>query len=306
MKVLLTGSSGMVGRNILEHENSRSYDFLTPSSKELDLTNRNEVDAYLSEQSPELIIHCAGLVGGIQANIAHPVDFLKINTLMGVNLVSCAYDNGVPKLLNLASSCMYPRYGVNPLREEQLLTGLLEQTNEGYALAKLVTTRLCEYVCKEAQELLYRSIIPCNLYGRFDHFESSRSHLVPAIIQKIDRAISLEESTIEIWGDGLARREFMFASDLADFIFFAIPLMSKLPNNMNVGLGFDYTINEYYKMAASVMGFSGKFLHDLSKPTGMQRKLVDISFQTQLGWAPKTSLEVGLAKTASFYKEEKC
>lgn len=306
MKVLLTGSSGMVGRNILEHEKSSSYEFLTPSSHQLDLTNRIAIESYLSEQSPELIIHCAGLVGGIQANIARPFEFLQKNTLMGINLVSCAYDRSIPNFINLASSCMYPRYGANPLREEQLLSGELEPTNEGYALSKLVTTRLCEYVCKQDPQLNYRTLIPCNLYGRFDHFDSSRSHLIPAIIKKIDEAISSRDTMVEIWGDGQARREFMFAEDLADFIFFSIPALEELPNNMNVGLGYDYTINEYYEMTASVMGFTGVFSHDLSKPTGMNQKLVDTTVQKNLGWAPKTTLEMGLSKTVNFYRKEKC
>lgn len=306
MKVLLTGSSGMVGKNILTHEQSHAYEFLTPTSKELDLTSRARIDSYLSKHSPELIIHCAGLVGGIQANIANPVQFLEKNTLIGINLISSAYHHRVPRFLNLASSCMYPKAGVNPLGEEQLLSGSLEPTNEGYALAKLVTTRFCEYVCREATCLLYRTLIPCNLYGRFDHFESSRSHLIPAIIQKIGRAMAAGDSTVEIWGDGMARREFMFAEDLADFIFFAIPLLEDLPNNMNVGLGFDYTIKDYYQAAASIMGFTGEFIYDLSKPTGMSRKLVDTSLQKQFGWKPKTTLEAGLLQTVTYYKEEIC
>jgi GDP-L-fucose synthase len=304
MKVMLTGSSGMVGRNILEHKNSTAYQFLTPTSKELDLTDRIEIELYLSEHCPDLIIHCAGLVGGIQANISRPVDFLQKNTLMGVNLVSCAYEQGIPKFLNMASSCMYPRNGRNPLREDQLFSGELEPTNEGYALAKLVTTRLCEYVCKQDPQLIYRTLIPCNLYGRFDHFESTRSHLIPAIIQKIDQAMSIGEPFVEIWGDGMARREFMFAEDLADFIFFAIPLMEQLPNNMNVGLGSDYTIKEYYRAAALVMGFDGEFSHNLSKPVGMRQKVVDTSVQSRLGWSPKTSLDLGLSKTVAFYRQQ--
>lgn len=306
MKILLTGSSGMVGRNILEHEKSPSYEFLTPTSKELDLTDRIKIDSFLSKHCPDLIIHCAGLVGGIQANIARPFDFLQRNTLMGVNLVSSAYDQGVPNFLNLASSCMYPRDGANPLREEQLLSGFLEPTNEGYALAKLVTTRLCEYICRQNPRLIYRTLIPCNLYGRFDHFEDARSHLIPAVIKKIDEAIVAKSAKVEIWGDGQARREFMFAEDLADFIFFSIPSLERLPPNMNVGLGFDYTINEYYETTAMVMGFQGEFFHNLSRPIGMHQKLVDTTLQKELGWAPRTSLDAGLTKTVDFYRKTKC
>lgn len=296
----------MVGQNILEHEKSSCYEFLTPASRELDLTNQQALDSYLSKHYPDIIIHCAGLVGGIQANISQPVNFLVSNTLMGVNLVSAAYRHKIPNLLNIASSCMYPRDAKNPLCEDQLLSGRFEPTNEGYALAKIATTRLCEYVCKEDPVFNYRSLIPCNLYGRFDHFESSRSHLIPAIVQKIDDAIVTAKPSVEIWGDGLARREFMYAADLADFIFFVIPLLNTLPNNLNVGLGTDYSINDYYQTAASLMDFTGEFVHDLSKPIGMNQKLMDITLQKKLGWSPKTSLESGLRETIEFYRKEKC
>jgi len=303
LKILLTGASGMVGRNILESEKAYLHEFLTPSSQTLDLADRRMIDLFLAEHKPEMIIHCAGLVGGIHANIAYPVDFLQANALMGLNIVCAAKDHQIPELINLASSCMYPRLAENPLREEMLLSGELEPTNEGYAIAKLMTTRLCEYVCRETPHLNYRTLIPCNLYGRFDNFETNRSHLIPAVIHKLHTAKANDDDTVEIWGDGSARREFMYAGDLADFIFAVLPKLSDLPLTMNVGVGIDYSITEYYKSAATVVGFQGDFVYDTSKPVGMQQKLMDVRFQQLLDWMPRTSLDLGLEKTYEYYVE---
>jgi len=294
----------MVGRNILESESADLYDFLAPSSQELDLTDRRTVDSFLAKHKPELIIHCAGLVGGIHANIARPVDFLHLNALMGLNIVCAARDYQVPKLINLASSCMYPRSANNPLREEMLLSGELEPTNEGYAIAKLMTTRLCEYICRETPHLDYRTLIPCNLYGRFDNFETTRSHLIPAIIHKLHTAKVNNEDTVEIWGDGSARREFMFAGDLANFIFAALPRLADLPLTMNVGVGIDHSIAQYYESAATVVGFQGDFVYDRSKPVGMKQKLMDVSSQRLFDWMPATPLDLGLRKTYEFFIKE--
>lgn len=303
MKVLLTGASGMVGKNILEHESASDYEFVCPSSQELNLTKRVEIDQFLLRLKPDLIIHCAGLVGGIQANISKPVDFLATNNLIGINLVSAARDQKVPNFLNLASSCMYPREAKNPLREDSLLSGKLEPTNEGYAIAKIVTAKLCEYVVREDQRMNYKTLIPCNLYGRHDHFDQSRSHLIPAVINKLHIGMVRGDPSVEIWGDGLARREFMYAGDLADFIFRAIPQIDELPQYMNVGLGYDYSVNDYYIAAAKVIGYLGQFHHDESRPVGMKQKLVDCSVQAALDWKPRTSLEEGLYATYEFYKE---
>ena len=302
MKILITGSTGMVGRNIIENPNLSSCNILAPSSNQLDLTDWSSLKKYIQQNNPEIIIHCAGLVGGIQANIENPVNFLKKNTLMGINIISAAKEANIPNLINLASSCMYPRFAQNPLKESSLLSGELEPTNEGYALSKLISTRLCEYVCRERPDLNYKTIIPCNLYGRFDHFDPSRSHLIPAIIRKLDDAINNNDSSVEIWGDGLARREFMYASDLSDFIFKIIPILPTLPSNVNVGFGKDYSIKEYYETAAKIIGYKGKFIFNKSKPVGMKQKLVDISIQNTLKWKASTSLEVGIKKTYEFYK----
>jgi len=201
---------------------------------------------------------------------------------------------------------MYPRDATNPLAEELILKGELEPTNEGYELAKITSTRLCEYINKENSTRLYKTIIPCNLYGRFDKFDPNHSHMIPAVIRKLDDAIKTNKKEIDIWGDGEARREFMYAEDLAEFVFYAIDNFEKMPQNLNVGLGCDFTINEYYKAVASVVGFKGLFKHDLSKPVGMKQKLIDDKKLKDFGWSYKIELEVGIKKTYEFYLSEYC
>ena len=304
MKILLTGANGMVGRNILDVAKQHSHYFLLPSSQELNLLDANSVKQYIEKHMPDMIIHAAGIVGGIQANMAQPVKFLVENMQMGLNILTAANEAGVTHFLNLSSSCMYPRDALNPLGEELILKGELEPTNEGYALAKVTSTRLCEYIRQENPARLYKTIIPCNLYGRFDKFDPNHSHMIPAVIRKIDEAKKNNLVELDIWGDGEARREFMYAEDLADFVFYAITNFDKMPQNLNVGLGTDYTINEYYEAVAKVVGYTGSFKHDLSKPVGMKQKLIDDQKLKAFGWSYKTSLELGIQKTYNFYLSE--
>jgi GDP-L-fucose synthase len=306
MKILLTGANGMVGKNILEVASKHNHDFLSPSSAELNLLDSSTVHQYISQHKPDLVIHAAGIVGGIQANMAQPVKFLVDNMQMGLNILTASNDCNVSNFLNLSSSCMYPRDAINPLSEDLILKGELEPTNEGYALAKITSTRLCEYICKENPQRKYKTIIPCNLYGRFDKFDPNHSHMIPAVIRKIDEASRAGLSEIDIWGDGEARREFMYAEDFAEFVFYAIDHFESMPQNLNVGLGTDYTINEYYQTVASVVGYTGKFKHDISKPVGMKQKLIDDSKLKEFGWCYKTSLEAGIKKTYEFYLGEYC
>ena len=304
MRILITGASGMVGRNLLAHPFFAQNEVLAPPSSTLNLLNPVASTEYVKAHAPDLIIHAAGTVGGIQANLRQPVKFLLDNLNMGQNLVMAAAENGVKQLLNLGSSCMYPRGYEKPLLESQVLQGQLEPTNEGYALAKIMTARLCEYVEKENPELQYKTLIPCNLYGRFDTFDPSHSHLIPAIIHKVHQAKIQGKKTVEIWGDGTARREFMYAADLADFIAKAAVDYTELPALTNVGLGQDYTVNEYYQVAAEVIGFAGNFTHDTTKPVGMKRKLVDVTRQSDFGWFPSVSLQEGIQMTYDFYLNE--
>lgn len=303
-KLLITGGGGMVGRNIREHPLARDWTIIAPDRRELDLADSARVHAYLERERPDAVIHAAGRVGGIQANMANPVDFLVQNVDLGRNIILGARAAGVHRLVNIASSCMYPRGAKNPLAEHLLLTGELEPTNEGYALAKIFATRLCEYVRRESPTLQYKTLIPCNLYGRHDKFAPEHSHLLPAIIHKVHMAKSSGADTVDIWGDGTARREFMYAGDIADAALRAVVDIESLPGEMNVGLGHDHSINEYYTTVADVIGWRGRFVHDLTKPVGMKQKLVSVERQSAWGWSPKTTLEQGIRLAYRYYTEE--
>lgn len=303
LKVLVTGANGMVGRNLQEHPATHGWLLLAPGREELDLTDWASTRAYVQTHAPDVIIHAAGRVGGIQANMAAPVEFLVANLDMGRNIVMAALETRVPRLLNLGSSCMYPRAAPNPLTEDLILQGELEPTNEGYALAKIVTHRLCEYIRKEHPELRYQTLIPCNLYGRHDKFDPRHSHLLPAIIHKIHAAKMHGAREVDIWGDGTARREFMYAGDLVDAIVRHVTDPTP-PDLMNIGVGEDHSINDYYAVAARVIGWNGHFVHDRSKPVGMKQKLVSVQKQAAWGWKPQTSLEEGIALTYRHYLEK--
>lgn len=302
MKLLITGARGMVGKNLLENQEIQGHQVLQPTRDELDLSSREKVEAYLDQHRPDLVIHAAGRVGGIQANIKNPVAFLVENTDINRNLIGCSYKVGIKKMINLGTSCMYPRNAVNPLKESMILQGELEPTNEGYALAKVMAQRLCEYIMKEDPTFQYKTLIPCNLYGRFDHFDPQNSHLIPAVIRKVDDAKNSNINSVEIWGNGEARREFMYAGDLSDAISQALRNFETLPHLMNVGLGVDYSVNEYYAAVAEVIGYKGGFSHDLSKPVGMKQKLVSTEVAQNWGWKSKTGLHQGIEKTYAYYK----
>lgn len=303
-RILLTGGGGMVGRNIQEHPDIGHWEVMAPTREEVDLGDYNQVESYMRKHQTDIVIHAAGQVGGIQANLAEPVKFLVANLDMGRNVVLAARAAGIKKLVNLGSSCIYPRDAANPLSEDLVLRGQLEPTNEGYALAKIVTLRLCEYIHREDASFEYKTLIPCNLYGRHDKFSPQHSHLIPAIINKVHQAMKNKDASVDIWGNGTARREFMYAADLADAVVQSVERFDTLPFTMNVGLGHDYTINEYYETVASVLGYQGKFVHDLSKPVGMARKLVSIERQTAWGWSAPTGLREGIAKTYESYLKE--
>lgn len=303
MKILITGASGMVGRNVLESPRSKNYELFTPSHKELDLLDKEAVAAYLEKNPPDMVIHAAGVVGGIAANTRQPLKFLVENLDMGRNVIYGAYRAGVKKFINLASSCMYPRNHETPLTEDMILTGELEPTNEGYALAKIACARMCDYITRENPDFQYKTLIPCNIYGRWDKFIGDRAHMIPAVIHKLYCAVEEGQDEIEIWGDGSARREFMYAGDLADCIWQAVERFDELPSLMNVGTGEDYSVDEYYQTIAQVVGFKGTFTHDLTKPAGMKRKLTDIMRMKDFGWQPQMTLTEGIKLSVDFYRE---
>lgn len=302
MRVFVSGGSGMVGKNLVELLVKRNIDVLYPTSDIVNLLDKVRLNNFIKKNRPNVIIHCAGLVGGIQANILRPYSFLRVNLEMGLNIVECAIENKIEKLINLGSSCMYPTGNDLELKEKDILNGPLEKTNEGYAIAKIAIAKLCEFAGKE-HGLNYKTIIPCNLYGKWDKFDPKTSHMIPGAIRKIHEAKSSYISPI-IWGDGSARREFMYAEDLADFIHWSFDNYNLLDSYTNLGIGKDWSILEYYQEISKIIGFNGSFEYDLKKPTGMQRKLCSIEKQKKLGWKPKHSLKQGLKKTYEFYIEQ--
>lgn len=303
MKILISGGSGMVGRNLSSMALKNGYEVLAPSRSDLDLLDYAQTLSYLKSSQPDVVVHAAGLVGGIQANIESPYQFCYQNLQIGMNVIQASFEAGIEKLINLGSSCMYPKGAANPLKESQILSGAPEPTNEGFAIAKIAVSRLVEYLAKE-KKANYKTCIPCNLYGYWDSFDEQKSHMIPAVIRKIDSALRNGQGAVEIWGSGEARREFMFAEDLAAFILFSLDVYDRVPVNINVGTGKDYTINEYYQAIGEVLGYEGVFEHDLEKPSGMEQKLLDISLQKKLGWSPATELKAGVEKTYKFYLDE--
>lgn len=300
MKIFVSGGSGMVGRNLVSYLRKNSQvEIFAPNSQELNLLDYSKTESFIKRIKPDAVIHCAGLVGGIQTNIEKPYSFLFSNTLMGLNLVNACVNQRIRKVINLGSSCMYPKDQTSNLNEEDILTGPLEPTNEGYAIAKITVSKLCEYAKRE-YKLDYKTIIPCNLYGKYDKFDPEKSHMIPAAIRKLHKA-KTSKKTATIWGDGGARREFMYVEDLVDFISYALKNYNKIDHIMNVGLGYDFSIKEYYDAIAEVVGYNGDFEYDLTKPSGMKRKLCDVTKQKKIGWKPKNSLTEGLQKTYQYY-----
>jgi len=304
IKVLITGGSGMVGKNILEHPHAARFDILHPTREKLDLMKIDLVEEYIRYHKPDIVIHAAGLVGGIQANLENPLRFLDENMTIGRNVITTSFKVGIRSLLNLGSSCMYPSEANNPLTEDQLLSGPLEKTNEGYAIAKLVSLKLCQYINNLGGELNYKTLIPCNLYGKYDYYQSNRSHFIPAIIQKIHYAKLNGINTVNVWGDGKSKREVMFAGDFAELVWNAVDNLGILPNIMNIGVGKDLSVVQYYEIISDIIKWQGKLDFDKSKPNGMRQKLCSTKHQQILGWTTKTSLQTGLELTYNSFLEE--
>lgn len=302
-RIFLTGGGGMVGRNLLHSNGAESFEIYAPLRAEVDLRDYDAVLAQMREFKPDAVIHTAGLVGGIMANMKNPFSYLVQNLDIGRNVVLAAHEAGVPQLINLGSSCMYPRNIEVPLSEDMLLTGELEPTNEGYALAKITVARMCKYLSEQDSNFAYKTLIPCNLYGPFDKFDPARSHLIPAIIAKVHLAKVNNSDTVEVWGDGSALREFMYAGDLSDFIWHALGQFDALPNVVNVGPGKDHSILEYYQSVASVLGWEGEFTFNLDRPVGMKQKVVSTKLLDKTGWKTKQSLDEGIEKTYRYFLE---
>jgi GDP-L-fucose synthase len=298
-RVWVAGHRGMVGSAICRRLAKEDCEMLTVGRKEVDLRRQSEVEKWMAAAAPDFIFLAAATVGGILANDARPADFLYDNLAIEANIIHAACRNGVRKLLFLGSSCIYPRDAAQPMREEALLTGPLEPTNQWYAIAKIAGIRLCQ-AYRRQHGCDFISAMPTNLFGPGDNFDLMSSHVLPALMVKIDRAKSAGSPSVEIWGSGRPRREFLHADDLADALVF---LMKRYSDDVhvNVGTGIDISVREAAELLAEVIGFKGSFTYDSSKPDGVPRKLLDVSRLHRLGWRAQTPLREGLEKTYRWF-----
>ncbi|HPB53121.1 MAG TPA: GDP-L-fucose synthase [Saprospiraceae bacterium] len=298
-KIYVAGHNGMVGSAIVRKLRKVGYDnIVVRTSAQLDLRNQAAVDAFFEEEKPEFVFLAAAKVGGIVANNTYRAEFLYDNLMIESNIIHAAYQHGVDKLLFLGSSCIYPRIAPQPLREEYLLTGPLEPTNEPYAIAKIAGIKLCE-AYRDQFGCNFISAMPTNLYGPGDNYDLEKSHVIPALLSKIHHAKVHGDATVEIWGSGNPRREFLHVDDLADACFY---LMHNYEERqfVNIGCGEDISIRELAELIGKIVGFTGQFVFNTDRPDGTPRKLIDVSILQKRQWSPAISLEEGLR---SVYEE---
>ena len=306
-RIFIAGAGGMVGSSAVRALNERGFTrLLTPSSTETDLTDQRAVREFFGSASPEVVVMAAAKVGGILANNTYRADFIYQNLMIEANVIQAAFESGVEKLILLGSSCIYPKEAAQPMREEELLTGTLEFTNEPYAIAKIAGIKLCESYFRQHGSNFY-SLMPTNLYGPNDNFDLETSHVIPALMRKFHEAKEHRESSVQIWGSGRPRREFMHVDDLAEAIIFAIneieadQIYAQGISHLNVGTGEDAQIIDAAKMIKEIVGFDGELLLDDSKPDGTMRKLLDVSRMHELGWRHRIELREGLERVYEWY-----
>lgn len=315
-KIYIAGHRGMVGGAILRRLQVRkdageALDLITRSHAELDLTNQAAVRAFFQDARPDVVILAAAKVGGIHANNAYPADFIYDNLMIECNVIHQAFAAGVRRLLQLGSSCIYPRDAPQPMAEDALLTGVLESTNEPYAIAKIAGIKLCESYNRQ-HGTDYRSVMPANLYGPGDNFHPENSHVLPALIRRFHEAVRDGRGEVVIWGSGRPMREFLHVNDMAEASLFVLDLPKTvydantraMLSHINVGTGQDITIADLAEMVARVTGFAGKIVFDTSKPDGTMRKLLNVSRLADMGWRARIGLEEGLAETYAWYRSQ--
>ena len=302
-KIYIAGHRGMVGSALLRNLQLKGFsNFVLATSAELDLRNQQQVSDFFEKEKPEYVFLAAAKVGGIQANNIYRADFLYDNLMIQNNVLYSAHKNNVTKLMFLGSSCIYPKLAPQPLKEEYLLSGKLEDTNEPYALAKIVGIKLCESYRRQ-HNCNFISVMPTNLYGPNDNYNLTNSHVLPALIRKFHEAKESKAQSVEIWGTGTPLREFLHVDDLAEA---CIYLMNNYSDNqqINIGTGKDLTIKDLALLVKKIVGFEGEITHDLSKPDGTPRKLMDVSFLHKLGWHHKIELEEGINLVYNDFKKK--
>ncbi len=299
-RVFVAGHRGMVGSALVRRLTREECELLTLDRDTVDLRNQAAVDRWFGEHRPEAVLLAAARVGGIHENDIYPGDFLYDNLAIATNVIEASRRAGVAKLLFLGSSCIYPRLAPQPISESCLLTGPLEPTNEWYAVAKIAGLKLCQ-AYRRQHGCDFVSVMPTNLYGPNDNFDLLSSHVLAALLTKIDAAVRECRDVVEIWGSGSPRREFLHVDDLADAVVFLMKTWSD-EEPINIGTGADVTISELAKLIAEIVGFSGRFVFDGSKPDGTPRKLLDVSKLAALGWRPQIELQTGIRQTYDWYR----
>jgi len=303
-KIFVAGHRGMVGSAIYRKLQKEGYsNIITKTSSELDLRNQQAVADFFASEKPDYVFLAAAKVGGIVANNTYRADFLYENLAIQNNVIHQSYLNGVKKLMFLGSSCIYPKMAPQPLKEEYLLTGLLEPTNEPYAIAKIAGIKMCD-AYRDQYGCNFISVMPTNLYGLNDNYHPENSHVLPALIRKFDEAKSNGSKEVVIWGTGLPMREFLYADDLADACYYLMENYSE-PNLINIGTGEDLTIKDLALAVKKTVGFEGELVFDTSKPDGTPRKLMDVSKLHNLGWKHRIELEEGLKLAYADYLSKK-
>jgi GDP-L-fucose synthase len=301
-KIYVAGHRGLVGSAVVRSARSQGFESLIlRSHKELDLTEQTAVRRFFAETKPQAVIMAAARVGGIHANNSHPAGFLRDNLLIQDNVIDAAYRSGVEKFVFLGSSCIYPKLAPQPIKEEYLLTGPLEPTNEWYAIAKIAGVKMCQAYRREFGFNAI-SLMPTNLYGPGDNFDLQGSHVLPALIRKFHEAKARNDRSVEIWGTGTPRREFLHVDDLADAVVYLLKNYDEEPI-VNIGWGEDLTIRELAETVMSAIGYTGALIFDHSKPDGTPRKLLDVSRLRGLGWRPRIPLRAGIEGTYAWFRE---
>jgi len=302
VRTLISGANGMLGRSIVAQVAAQrpGDELITLTRHDVDLRDRSATRDFIERARPDAVIHAAAKVGGIGAKLAEPTIFLLDNLLLDTSVLAAAIDLRVPDFLYIGSAAVYPAKYERPFVEEDMLTGRLEEANEGYAVSKIAAIKICEYATRQ-YSLNYKSALPSNLYGLHDHFELSSAHLVAATLAKMHEAKHAGHDVVSVWGDGTARREFTFATDVAAWLVGQIDNLDAWPSTLNLGWGSDYSVAEYYEVARDVVGFDGELEFDTSKPSGVPQRLLDSSVARSLGWSPTTSLREGMAATYADY-----
>ena len=300
--IFVAGERGLVGSAIGRALRARGFTKLLSAPRAaLDLREQTAVERFFADRRPEYVFMAAAKVGGILANDTHPADFIRDNLLIQNNVIDAAHRHGVRKFCFLGSSCIYPRLAAQPLREDSLLTGPLEPTNEWYAVAKIAGIKMCQAYARQ-YGFNAISAMPTNLYGPGDNFDLASSHVLPALIRKFHEAKLRRDPTVTVWGSGTPRREFLHVDDLADAVCFLMERYDS-PEIINVGCGEDLTIEELAKLVREIVGFDGAIVHDRSKPDGTPRKLLDVTKLTELGWRPRIALRDGILSTYRWFLE---